>query len=325
VLVFSRSNVGQHVPWIVASLIVAALAVVWYVASSIGRPDWLGGSSAPGFTFGVVGGLICLFEFLLWPRKAWLRTWRIGRLTSWMRAHIWLGLLAVPLLVLHSGFRWGGLLSTLTMALFLIVIASGVWGLVVQQFLPSRLLDEVPAETINSQIPYVSKQLAIEARRLVLAVCGPPTNGQADPDEERDASEVGVGHLVVGAVRTAGKTQGKVLETLAAPPAPIPDTETLRVFYRQTLRPYLTGEAKGSPLASPRGAATVFTELRTRLPPAAHAAVGVLEGMCEQRRQMDEQSRLHNWLHNWLCVHLPLSAALMVLMIVHAFVAIQNW
>jgi hypothetical protein len=59
------------------------------------------------------------------------------------------------------------------------------------------------------------------------------------------------------------------------------------------------------------------------LPEGAHAAVTSLEGMCEQRRQMDAQARIHFWLHNWLWVHLPLSVALIVLMVIHAFYAIK--
>jgi hypothetical protein len=316
---------SKHVPWIVACLVVLALFCVWYFAANMGRPTWMSGGEGPGFVLGIVGGALCLFEFLLWPRKAWFRTWRLGRMTTWMRAHIWLGLLSVPLLWLHSGFRWGGTLSTVLMALFLIVIASGIWGLVVQQFLPSQMLNELPAETIYSQIPYISAQLTAEARRLVVATCGPAPNGQADPEDLAAASEVGVGHMVVGAVRTAGRTQGKVLQTVAAPAAPVPDSEALRVFFKNTLKPYLLGEAPDSPLSHARGAEGTFQDLRTRVPPAAHGVVEVLEGMCEQRRQMDQQARLQFWLHNWLWVHLPLSVALILLMFVHVFVSLMHW
>src|SRR5437879_5500895 len=129
----------------------AAGASFWYFWSSAGRADWPGGSSIPGFTFGIVGGLICIFELLLWWRKK-VRTWRIGRTQVWLRAHIWLGLLSVPLLVYHSGFRLGGTLSTVLMVLLFVVVASGIWGLVLQQVIPRRMLDEIPAETIYGQI-----------------------------------------------------------------------------------------------------------------------------------------------------------------------------
>jgi hypothetical protein len=321
-VLIDRSNLTQHLPWIVATVAVAVLASVWFFAASGAQGDWVSGRSFPGFTFGVLGGLICLFEFALWGRKK-VRSWRIGRTQVWMRAHIWLGLLAVPLLVYHSGFRWGGTLSTVLMALFLVVIASGVWGLVMQQFLPTRMFAEIPAETIYSQIDHVTGLLAREGEQLVLATCGPEEGGDGVPEERLEPAAVGAGHLVVGAVRSAGRVQGKVLET-RAPANPVPNSEFLRVFYRNSVKPYLErGEKTGSPLALASRAAVIFQDARTRLSPAAHDAVNALENFCEQRRQLDHQARIHFWLHNWLWVHLPLSVALILLMFVHVFEALK--
>jgi hypothetical protein len=321
-----RDEWPRHLPWIILCLAVAAVSVVWYAAEYLAAGGWSarpGGAQPSGFTFGVVGGAICLFEFLLWPRKK-KRAWRVGRVQDWMRAHIWLGLLAVPLLILHTGFRWGGVLSTVLMALFLLVIVSGVWGLVVQQFLPSRMFEEVPAETIYSQIDHVVGQFGREGDRLVLATCGPEEGvSPATAAEREDYAKAGTSHLVVGAVRTAGPVQGKVLETRSAG-AFVPGSDYLRVFYRNTVKPYLEGgDATDSPLRVSSRAAVLFQEARTRLPREAHSAVNDLEGMAEQRRQMDAQARLHFWLHNWLWVHLPLSIALIVLMFVHVFYALK--
>ena len=69
------------------------------------------------------------------------RVWRIGRTKTWMRAHIWLGLLAVPLIGVHAWRELGGALSATMVVLFAIVIASGIFGLVLQQFLPRMLLE----------------------------------------------------------------------------------------------------------------------------------------------------------------------------------------
>ena len=321
-MLIDRSNFSKHVPWILATLAVAALASLWYFAAKGDSATWPPGSSFPGFTFGIVGGLICLFEFLLWPRKK-MRAWRIGRTQIWMRAHIWLGLLAVPLLIYHSGFRLGGSLATILMVLFLVVIASGVWGLVLQQFLPSRMLNELPAETIYSQIERVSGIMAMEAEKLVLATCG--GEGSIVPTNQSEVGEVGVQHMVVGKVRSAGGTQGMVLETLA-PSQAIPNTDFLASCFRDTIRPYLEkGTASGSPLQSEKKAVDVFQGIRELINPQANPIVSYIEGLCDQRRQFDKQARLHVWLHSWLLIHLPLSAALIVLMFVHVFVAIKYW
>jgi hypothetical protein len=322
-VLIDRSSLSQHFAWVVATGAIAVLASVWYFAAVAATSSWPGGSSLPGFTFGVAGGLICLFEFLLWPRKK-LRDWRIGRTQIWMRAHIWLGLLAVPLLIYHSGFRWGGSLSTVLMLLFLVVIASGVWGLVFQQFLPKKMLNDVPAETIYSQIPRVSAQMALEAERLVLATVG--TEAGLTPQAVEELAEVGgVTHMVVGRVRQAGGTQGKVLETLV-PSQPLPNTDYLATSFRDIVRPYLEQGARSrSILRTTARSAEFFEVVRDQINPDAHSVVDYVENLCLQRRHFDAQERMHFWLHSWLCVHLPLSAALIVLMFVHVWVAIKYW
>jgi hypothetical protein len=239
-----------------------------------------------------------------------------------MRAHIWLGLLTIPLLVLHSGFNWGGSLSTVLMALLLVVVASGIWGLIMQQFLPPRMLHDIPAETIHSQIDSVMKQLTREGERLVNATCGYPSGEEETEDEQELA---GVGFMTLGAVRSAGKVQGKVLLT-KVPQQPIIGAEPLRDFFSETIHPYLdNGKAGGSPLQYRVQAATIFDDMRTKLVPEAHETLDALEDLCNQRRQLDRQKRLHFWLHNWLLIHLPLSVALVVLMFVHIWYALKYW
>ena len=67
----------------------------------------------------------------------------------------------------------------------------------------------------------------------------------------------------------------------------------------------------------------MFRELRSFVDPAAHPVVDTIESLCDQRRQLARQARLHTWLHGWLIVHLPLSVALFVLMIAHIFYALK--
>lgn len=327
-MLIDRRSWPQHRPWVVLIVVVTAAAAAWYVIARFETGEWPGGSSLPGFSFGVAGGLLIVFEFLLWGRKK-VRTWRIGRAQVWMRAHIWLGLLVGPLAVLHCGFRLGGTLSTWLLALVAIVIASGVWGLALQQFLPRKMLNDVPAETIYSQIGHLVAQYREDAARLVAATCG-PAPGEEAAEARAGAAQVvatidAVSHLTVGAVRSVGRVQGKVLLT-KTPGAPVPGSEPLRVFFRDVVVPFLRDGAKsGSPLRSSTRAAALFGELRTRLDPAAHETVDALESLCEQRRQLDAEARIHFWLHSWLWIHLPLSTALLVLLFVHVWVALKYW
>ncbi len=90
------------------------------------------------------------FEMLIWPRKKF-RRFKLGKTRVWMRWHIWIGLAVGPVGVMHSGYHWGGPLTTVLMVLFIGVIASGIWGLALQQVLPQVLLNEFPNETIEGQ------------------------------------------------------------------------------------------------------------------------------------------------------------------------------
>lgn len=273
----------------------------------------------PGIVFGTIAGLICLFEFLLWPRKK-LRIWRLGRVQDWMKGHIWLGLLSLPLAVMHSGFLYRGVLSTWLFVLFLVVIASGVVGLVLQQWLPRLLFREVPAETIHSQIGPQIERARAEARLLVDRACGESTQtGEGEWIDPADTTT----HLVVGAIRTAGDVQGVVLERVA-PPEPVPGAEPLRAFYRSSIDPFLTpGGARHAPLSEPRRSETAFRDLKLRLDPELHVVVDALASLCDQRRQWAIQERMHRWLHIWLCVHVPVSVVMMILLAAHVYYAIR--
>jgi hypothetical protein len=288
VVLIDNRHRWQHLPWALAFALGFAGATLWFVEEGIRQQEWPGGAGLPGFTFGVVGGLLILFEMLLWVRK-WFRRWRLARVGSaqgWLRAHIWMGLLCGPLLAYHSGGQLGGPLTTVLMVLLLVVIASGGWGLILQQYLPRRLLEDIPAETIYAQIDELSRRLTEEAGQMVQAVCGPPRS--------------------------------------AAAPVLVADAEPLRTFFVETAAPFLrTG--KDSPLTVAARATQLFADLRKNVPPDTHDVVAVLEDYCDRRRQWTRQARLHFWLHNWLWVHFPLSVALVVLMVVHAWVAIKYW
>jgi len=330
--VLIRRNWREHLPWIMFILAISAVSIYWYGVLAAETP-WdrrPKGSDFALFVFGIGGGSICFFEFLLWPRKRW-RVLRLGPTKVWMRAHIWLGLLAVPLLILHSGFYFRNLEATLLFVLFLIVIVSGVWGLILQQIIPSRMLAEIPAETIYSQIEHVSNLLVEEGDRLVIATCGVTKAAEAEPatalitarqEEALLATAAASSHYTVGAIRQVGGVQGMVLESKSALP-PVPNSEPLRDFFNETVARYLKRGAKsGSPLADPNQARILFSDLRLALDPAAHEAIATLENLCD-RRQFDHQAKLHYWLHNWLWVHLPLSFALIILMFVHIFMTLR--
>ncbi|WZO96861.1 hypothetical protein EP7_003866 [Isosphaeraceae bacterium EP7] len=311
-----------HRPWIALSTVILLASVAWFVLAGWNSARWPGGGSVPGLTFGLVGGGIILFETFLWPRKK-LRTWRIGRVKHWMSAHLWLGLLCLPLLVLHSGFRLGGTLTTLLMADLVVVVASGIWGLAMQQVIPRMMLDELPAETIYNQIDRLAGMLADEADDLVAATCGVEVNTGLPADETAEPEEK-VGYVTVGAVRSVGKLSGKIVQA-RVPATMVAGSVGLRILHESLIGPYLRAGGRSSPLGSAQKAALVFGDLRIKLDTAALPAIETLEGLVDQRRQFDRQIRLHRLLHGWLMVHLPLSIILVLLMAIHVWDALRYW
>ena len=314
--------------WIVGTALVAVLAVAAYVIEwrDLGRLP--GGSSRTGFVCGVIGGLIILFELLLWPRRR-VRSWRIGSAQSWLRAHVWLGLLAVPLVILHARLLFiGGWLNVALVVLFLVVIASGVWGLALQQFLPRMLLEQVPAETIREQIDHVAAVQCHDLERLVRALCEPggvhASDGHADEPGVEAAFDEG-DHAVVTGYRSLTGIQGRVLESVPVYDR-IPGTAALSRRFFTDIRPYLLqGAAGGSRMASPVDARRVLSGLSEIAPAEAGDLIERIAAACETRRQFDLQARIHGWLHGWLLVHVPLSFALGVLLAVHVPLALWYW
>jgi len=97
--------------------------------------------------FGAISFAIFIFAALLSLRKK-IPLWRIGTVQRWLRAHIWLTLLTIPLVILHSGFRLGGPMTTLLMLLYAIVMISGIYGLILQHQMPALMKERLPAETV---------------------------------------------------------------------------------------------------------------------------------------------------------------------------------
>lgn len=316
-MLIDRRTWQLHRPWLVVVLFVSAAAVAWYAATGVLQGRLPSGNSAPGLTFGVIGGILIIFECLLWLRKK-VRARLLGSAQGWMRAHIWVGLLCLPLLVLHSGFRWGGSLSAILMAIFITVIASGIWGLLLQQVLPARLLQDAPPESVFEEVDHLAATLVEEGDRVMSE-----SAGLAPPSEE-----------TLPPVRRPFTTLAAGIARPLLPPQRPPssltisdislEVETLQTFYRQQVRPYLAGVGGGR-LRWPYQANALFEQVRSRLDSSLHAAVEDLKHLCRERRQLDTQARLHFWLHNWLWIHLPLSAALVILMVVHAWTAVMYW
>jgi len=288
--------------WIIVCVLILAAGVGFYVpyaqnAQKSGGPS---GGTWYGIIYGSVGSAFMLFALLLGLKKR-VRTMRIGRAYWWMQGHVWLGTIAYPIILLHSGFRWGGPFTQILMWLFTIVVVSGIIGIIIQQLMPEKLLREVQFETIYEQIEHVVEQLQSEADTIVHEVVG-EAKGEAFETEVVPAG---------AAVATAEATNVKAAKDFME-------------FYTNEVKPYLTAHVpKNTKFTSELAAQVVFDHVRATMPKAMHTALTDLATIVEERRQLAQQKRMHHILHGWLIVHVPLSYALMLLAAWHAVYALR--
>ena len=315
--------IALHLRWCVGVIVALGIACGWYYVAARASTRWPGGSSVTGFVFGIVAAVIILFEFAIWLRKSKrLRTSRrLGTAQLWMKAHIWLGLLVAPLAWMHAGFEFGGLFSSLLMWMLLVVVGSGIFGLVMQNLVPRWMLEHVQGETIFSQIDLVKRQYANDAARVVLLSCG-----KAVPESELEsqADPIPATHLV-GAPRRVGTVLAKSPGGNVESPSPA-NSNVLWQAYEQVLRPYLDGQKqKNAPsvLASRRTSLEYFAALRVTGGDEIQQALNSLEQLCDKTRDLNLQQRLHYFLHGWLVVHLPLSISLVILLAIHILYALR--
>src|SRR5580700_5035696 len=93
----------SHRSWFLVSIAILAVGAVAYVPYAFLYPGGPRGNSLPGLIYGVVGYGMMLFAGLLGARKK-VPLWRVGRAKVWMRGHLWLGALSLPVILFHAGF-----------------------------------------------------------------------------------------------------------------------------------------------------------------------------------------------------------------------------
>lgn len=267
------------------TLLLLGLSTAAYICYVQSAPQGPRGGSIPGMLFGIAGSLMMIFAGLLSARKRFPRL-RLGSAQFWLRGHLWLGLLAGPLICFHTGFRWGGLLERIIMGLMIAIILSGVIGLVLQQILPRLLATTVGAEAMPVQVSHVCTMLRAVGDEIVTATCG--------------------------------------AAVALSPGDPLLDPSSLlAMFYREQVRPFLAADVPhASQLVATTTASAAFAVVRERLPEPLRSCVDRLQKLCDERRQLLLQSRLQRWMHGWLLVHVPLSVLLLVLGTLHAVMAV---
>ena len=142
-----------HRPWIMGTLAVGVGAVTLYFVLDYFTPGGgLRGGDTVGLWYGVAGSALMVFAGLISALRRLPSWWFLGQRRVWLRGHVWLGLLSGVLILCHSHFRMGGPLEFVLMVVVFLVIGSGILGLLIQQFIPAMIREQVESEAPISQL-----------------------------------------------------------------------------------------------------------------------------------------------------------------------------
>lgn len=165
--------------WLWIALLLSGAAIAGYLMiDQQPRPN---GGTWYGYTLGTIG-----FGVILWLSLLGVRKRRINpgawSLKAWTSAHVYLGLALIVIGTLHTGFQIGWNVHTLAYVLMLLVIATGIYGVIVYATLPqslsanrkemtrAQMLDALTA--LDRQLESAAQPLARAESDLVIAALG---------------------------------------------------------------------------------------------------------------------------------------------------------
>ena len=121
-----------------------------------------------GYTLGTIGALLIVWLMFFGIRK---RRYGPGdfSLKAWLSAHVYLGLSLIVVATLHAAFQVGWNVHTLAYVLMLLVIASGIWGVVNYARLPQRMTENrrgLTFKAMQQELAEIDRQCVTLANQL---------------------------------------------------------------------------------------------------------------------------------------------------------------
>jgi hypothetical protein len=156
----------KRMRWLKVALGLSLAAILGYALADVERRP--NGGTWYGYTLGTLGAGLIVWLSLLGVRK---RAMTAGpwSLKAWTSAHVYLGLSLLVIATLHTGFQFGWNVHTLAWALMVLVIASGIYGIVVYATLPQALSDnrrELTRGQMLDALAAIDRQLEAAAQPL---------------------------------------------------------------------------------------------------------------------------------------------------------------
>lgn len=276
----------------IALCVVSIIAYAWH--DPLSPPN---GGTWLGYTLGGIGAALILWLTALGVRKRSYSS-SLGTLRGWTSAHIYLGLALIVVATLHTGFQFGWNLHTLCYVLMLIVIASGIFGMVVYLRYPqvmssnrAGIKPDVLLEEIND----------LDQRALRIANEMPRRFGDVLRSNREGTRVGGSTRAILG---------GHDLSTIALPtvggtPQQVSNSE------QAALLDWLGDEL----------ARSTDGELTKRI----GDLLSVVATRRNQLRRLRRDAQIRGWLEIWLYVHVPVTLALIGTLIAHVVSVFLYW
>lgn len=293
---------GSRYLWV--ALAVCAASVIVYAWHSPGVPP--NGGTWLGYTLGTLGAVLILWLMVFGIRKRAYAS-RAGTVQGWLSAHIYLGLSLLVVVTLHAGFQVGWNVHTLAYVLMWVVVASGVFGVLVYVRYP-QLLSSNRASQTRAQL--LGDLAGLDARCLRVTAEMPTEFGEALlANQDRTL----IGGTVLALL--AGRDRSQILLP-ATSPSTIQGAGTVR--YQQVPNPEQAAllDWLGRRLAGSADGA-LSRQLQELL-----SLVGARRTLLARLRR---DAQLKAWLDVWLYVHVPLSFGLLAALIAHVLAVFIYW
>lgn len=276
------------------SLLISALAIAAYWINDPQEPP--NGGTTLGYTLGTIAALMILwFTFLGVRKRRYSST--LGTVQGWLSAHVYFGIALVVIVLLHTGFQFGTNVHTLAFALMVLVVASGLYGVVIYIRYPERLSknrDGANRSELHDQLGDIDRRSKRIAETL--------------PQEFQELVTSGISRTLLGGsvwARLRGKDQSQV------------------VLQRG-------GGSEVVANAGQEAALDWLAEQQSRSDdPEVAAAIGELSALIRNKRRLlktlTEDMRLQATIEVWLYVHVPLTAGLLMALGVHIITVFMYW
>ncbi len=280
-------------------------------------PHGANGGTWLGYTLGTLGAALILWFLWYGIRKRQYHS-TLGQVSGWLSGHVYLGLALVVIATLHTGFKFGWNVHTLTYVLLILVIASGAYGVVTYLRFPTRLTDNMGSMTFDKRLRAIDNMLeeiaTLDQQCLKIAAeMGDEPHQKILRSIERTSFDTASWRDALRGVSQGLEDVAREIKSLAGD-APV-----------QPSLPAAMPGAKG-------GESTVFffADQVAGFRDSARAALGhrLLDLITSKKALVIRVQRdivYRSLLKSWLYLHLPLSIALLAALTVHVVTVFFYW